>query len=371
MAYIHEKQGLGLLDEDEARAELNPPDYEDISVPKKIKPVTRFKDNLFAQSKLMSFKEPPLVILWTNIVFEIYHGFGDASGKGFGSTTLSSKGIKHRVGLWGSDDEGESSNWKEFENQVEALEHQAEEGNLTNAMFLFYFTDKSTVESCLHKGNSSSVKLFKLMVRMRKLEMMHNAKIVVSHCLGKWMIREGAGGASRRHLREGVTAGECMLSFIPLNEDPLTRAPNLRLGSSLVQATRPNFSLQQVGLSGVMTTWEEPGTLVEGFLDPTNCERTFIWTLLPGAAEAALEELWKDQLKRHWSTHIIVCPRLLAPEWMKQFYIASDLVLSISAGTADYWPIEMCEPLILGLIFPFINRHPWQLKTHTEDVRNG
>jgi hypothetical protein len=91
-----------------------------------------------------------------NLVYEIFYGFGDASGKGFGSTMLSKKGIKYRIGLWGSDDEDESSNWKEFENQVEALEHEGAEGNLTNAM-VYFFTDNSTVESCLYKGNSSSV----------------------------------------------------------------------------------------------------------------------------------------------------------------------------------------------------------------------
>jgi hypothetical protein len=360
MAYIHEKQELGILSDDEARAALNPPDYEDIPVPKKIKPVPRFRDDLFALSELMSAKEPPLVIVRTNTVFEIYYGFGDASGKGFGSTTLSSKGIKHRVGLWGSDDETESSNWKEFENQVEALEQEAEEGNLTNAM-VFYFTDNSTVESCLHKGNSSSIKLFKLMVRMRKLEMTHNAKIVISHCSGKRMIREGADGASRGHLREGVTAGECMLSFIPLNEDPLIRAPQLEAwikswagNAAEFLAPADWFERGHDQLGGTRDS--------RGFWTPKIVKGTFVWTLPPGAAEAALEEIRKARHKRQRSTHIIVCPKLLAPEWIKQFYKASDLVLSIPAGTADYWPVEMCEPLTLGIIFPFINRHPWQLK---------
>jgi hypothetical protein len=34
---------------------------------------------------------------------------------------------------------------------------------------------------------------------------------------------------SRGQVREGVTAGESMLSFIPSNEDPLDRAPRLKL----------------------------------------------------------------------------------------------------------------------------------------------
>jgi hypothetical protein len=52
----------------------------------------------------------------------------------------------------------------------------------------------------------------------------------------------------------------------------------------------------------------------------------------------------------------------MTPEWLKQLYKASDLVLTIPVGAGDYWPNDLFEPLILGLIFPFINRHPWQLQ---------
>jgi hypothetical protein len=87
------------------------------------------------------------------------YGFGDALRKGFGSTMLSKRGIKYQIGLWGPTAEDESSNWKEFENRVEALEHEADEGNLNNAM-VYFFTDNSMVESCIYRGNSSSMKLF-------------------------------------------------------------------------------------------------------------------------------------------------------------------------------------------------------------------
>ena len=168
MSCIHEKREAGLMTEDEARVALNPPDYDDTHVPKKIQPVPRFRDDVLALAELLSSDMPPLVTVRSNVACEIFYGLGDASGKGFGSTMLSKKGIKYRIGLWGSDDEGESSNWKEFKNQVEALEHEAEEGNLSNAI-VYFFTDNSTVESCLYKGNSSSIKLFKLMVQMLSL----------------------------------------------------------------------------------------------------------------------------------------------------------------------------------------------------------
>jgi hypothetical protein len=42
------------------------------------------------------------------------------------------------------------------------------------------------------------------------------------------MIREGTDDVSQGRLCEGVTAGESMLSFIPMNENPLERSPQLK-----------------------------------------------------------------------------------------------------------------------------------------------
>jgi hypothetical protein len=226
---------------------------------------------------------------------------------------------------------------------------------------VFFFTDNSTVEACLYKGNSSSPKLFKLMVRMRKLETAHNAKIVVSHVSGKRMIKEGADGFSRGNTREGVGAGESMLSFIPTNEDPLARAPKLK---SWVQSWAGEAAEFLTPEDWFERAHDHRGGTYnpKGFWRPRIVKGTFVWTLPPGAAEAAIEELRKARLKRQNSMHIILCPRLLTPEWLKQLYKVSDLVIYLPAGTAEYWPLAMCEPLTIGLVFPFIDRHPWQLK---------
>jgi hypothetical protein len=213
----------------------------------------------------------------------------------------------------------------------------------------------------LYKGNSSSPKLFKLMVRMRKLETMYNAKIVVSHVSGKRMIKEGTDGVSRGQLREGVAAGESMLSFIPTNEDPLDRAPELKSwvaswAGNTAEFLSPNDWFERAH--------DHQGGAYDsaGYWRPRISKGTFIWTLPPAAAEAAIEELRKARLKRQTSMHIVLCPRLLTPEWLKQLYKAADLVLSIPAGTAEYWPLAMCEPLTIALVFPFIDRYPWQLR---------
>jgi hypothetical protein len=88
----------------------------------------------------------------------------------------------------------------------------------------------------------------------------------------------------------------------------------------------------------------------------------FIWDPPPGAAAVAIEELRKARIKRQDSTHVFICPWLLKPEWYRQLYKAADLVFDVCLG-ADCWPKEIHEPLIIGLVFPFLSKPPWQLRT--------
>jgi hypothetical protein len=89
-----------LITEDKARAALNPSDvYDDITVPKKIRLVPRFRDVVFALAEMLLVEEPLLVVARSNFVYKIFYGFRDASRKGFGSTLLCKRGIKYRIGL--------------------------------------------------------------------------------------------------------------------------------------------------------------------------------------------------------------------------------------------------------------------------------
>lgn len=85
----------------------------------------------------------------------IENGFGDAYGKGFGSTFDHGKGIAYQIGVWKSDELDESSNWRESTNVVESLEEEAKGGHLTDAV-VYFFTDNSTVEAALYKGTVGS-----------------------------------------------------------------------------------------------------------------------------------------------------------------------------------------------------------------------
>jgi hypothetical protein len=80
----------------------------------------------------------------------------------------------------------------------------------------------------IYKGNSSSLKLFNLVLRFRKLEIDQGAHFHAVHCSGERMKAEGADGVSQGHLKEGVTAGMDMMSFIPLNKTCFEREPKLK-----------------------------------------------------------------------------------------------------------------------------------------------
>jgi hypothetical protein len=153
--------------------------------------------------------------------------------------------------------------------------------------------------------------------------MNQGAHFRVAHCSGERMKAEGADGASRGHLKEGVTAGMDMLSFIPLNETCLQREPKLK---------------------DWLKTWTDDGTEfleprdwfgrghdggcydVNGYWRVKTLPGTFVWAPPPAAASGALEELRKARIKRQDSMHIFVVPRLFTTEWLKQIIKAADIV---------------------------------------------
>ena len=89
--------------------------------------------------------------------------------------------------------------------------------------------------------------------------------------------------------------------------------------------------------------------------------KTYIWMPAPMAAEVALAELRKARIKRQQSSHVFVCPRLCTSQWLRHLFKAADFVFEVPVGT-DMWPKNMHEPLLIGILFPFISIKPWQLR---------
>jgi polyhydroxyalkanoate synthesis regulator phasin len=161
--FIQEKLDQNQISEDEAQAALDVASHAGNPLPNRITGIMRFFQDLEALRKLLGSDAPTKVDVRARLIITILYGFADASGRGFGSTVLGANRTHYRIGIWDPDTEDESSNFREFENVVETLEEEAKEGHLRGAV-IHLCTDNSTVEAALYKGNSSSWKLFDLVL---------------------------------------------------------------------------------------------------------------------------------------------------------------------------------------------------------------
>lgn len=360
IAFVHARIAEGSMSDQDGEAALHPPEYDPKNVPKSVKGVARLMQDFTSLQEVFEAPKPPLVTVRALTVYHILYGFGDASGKGFGSTMLSKKGTRFRIGTWDADTEEESSNFREFENIVETLETEEKDRNLCDSL-VYLFTDNSTVESAIYKGNSSSKKLFDLVLRLKKLEMRTGAALNIIHVSGKRMMAQGTDGVSRGSMKEGITTGASMLSFVPISISAMDVFPPLGdwisswAGGSEVEFLSPEgwFERGHDHLGGEFDS--------RGFWHHRIVSGTFVWSPPPAAAEAALEELRKTRTKRQDSLHVFVVPHLMTPQWLKQLYKASDIVFHIPAG-CPYWPETMYESLTIGLSLPFLSSRPWQLR---------
>ena len=334
---------------------------EDASAPKAVTASLRLADDVKALSSMFGGKDPPVVRLRSKSIVTVVCGFGDASGTGLGATFTCGSGLSFRVGVWGAADREESSNWKEFTNVVESLEEEAAMGNLSDSE-VFMFTDNSTVEACAVKGSSTSPKLLDLIIRLRSLSTSFGFKLHIFHVSGTRMIAQGTDGVSRGFLGGGIMSGEAMTSFIPIHLSALQRSP------SLIEWIRSWSCKDAISLSEM--DWFDIGHDIDGwemgldgFERPViNQGRTYVWSPPPYVADMALSEMRKARIKRQQSTHIVVCPRLCSSLWARHLYKAADIVFEIPAGRS-FWGSDLHEPLLIGILFPFLSVKPWQLRS--------
>eukprot|EP00986_Skeletonema_menzelii_P013615 scaffold8081_cov83-Skeletonema_menzelii.AAC.2 len=325
-------------------------------------PAKRFLDDLKALSNLSETDSPPVRVVRSKTVISAVYGFGDASGKGFCGTLGYHDHVNYRIGVWGPDEESESSNYKELRNLVETCEEEALAGRLFNAEF-FLFTDNSTAEACFYRGSSKSKLLHELVVRLRKLEMDYNLTIHLIHVAGDRMIDQGTDGGSRGSLLEGVLAGKPMLDFVDLAKTAMERHEPLldwirgwTNDKSLSPLTPEEWFVKAHGIWGGKIN-------SDGIWMPLHEKKyqVHLWSPPPAVADAALEELLKARHKRSDTYHIITIPRLMTPRWRRLFSKVVDFSCEIPAGSAQ-WPANMFEPLWLGIVLPFTIHRPWQLK---------
>ena len=365
----------------EIRRQIENLDWDDVEEdssegklpPVEVKAANRLLDDVETLIEMTSGEMPPLRVVRSNVIAVAHYGFGDASGSGFGSSIEGPNGLKFRHGLWGSDGNGKSSNYRELCNLVETIEEGLIDGSLVGCE-LFIFTDNTVAEAAFYKGNTASSRLlFSLIVRLRKIEMLGNIRLWVIHVSGKRMIAQGTDALSRGNLIEGVMSGESMINFVSLSKSAFERCQahedKVRLlnwcrdwmGSTTLTPLEP---LEWFNRGQGYVTGELNADKV--WIPVESNEYCFIWAPPPAAGRIAVEQLMISRHKRFDRLHVFVCPRLFTSEWRKKLYKVADCVIEIPAGARDFWPVEMFEPLILGIVLPFIPHAPWQLKRSTE-----
>ena len=339
----------------------------DVKPPRVVTPVKRFWECLYALQKLFEPEDPPAVNIRSDKVYLAVYGFLDASGSGFGCSLQREDQLSFRVGVWGSDQDDSTSNWREFGNIVEALEEEETLGSLDGA-FVVLATDNKTVESCLYKGNSSSPKLYELILRFKALELRTGSRFIVSHVSGERMKKQGTDGLSRGSMSEGVAAGQSMLGFCPWHISALERNSQLK-----------DWIVSWAGKDAEFLSPEQwfhrghdliKGTKLNGFYWPGVKPGTFVWSPPPGAADVAVEELRKARLKRQQSVHVMVIPKLMTTMWQKQFYKAMDAVIEISPDNL-FWSKSELEPLFLGICLPYASHFPWIVRNTPKAYQVG
>jgi hypothetical protein len=332
--------------------------------------VKRLLWDLTALRILFSADHPAVRVIRPTGVLSVIYGFGDASGSGFGSSFTHANGIVYRVGVWGSDADGESSNYRELRNLVESLEVETKEGKLRDTE-VFLFTDNSTAEAVFYRGTSSNRKLFNLVLRLHRLEMDFGLVLHLIHVAGTRMKDQGTDGLSRGDLLEGVMKGNEFLGYVPIHHSACTRSPVLTTwleevfgGGNPLEFLSPSDWFERGHDIAGWVQQSPPGwsSLSPGFWYPKLEICCYVWEPPPAAAHFAVEELRKARLKRQSSTHIFVCPRLMAPSWRRQLSKVADVVFEIPAGSISAWDAASHEPLVVGIVFPFLPFRPWQLR---------
>ena len=353
-----------------AKGELGDQEFEkvyDTQAPTLVRPVERLRKDLEALSSLTVELEPPVRVVRSSRIVQARYGFGDASGGGFGASIEARKGIWYRHGIWGPETAGNSSNFRELCNLVDSLEKLAELGDLGGTE-VFLFTDNTVAESAFYRGTSASLKLFDLVLRLRKLEMASQFKLHLLHVPGTRMIEQGTDGLSRGNLTEGVMTGKAMRWFVPLDLSALDRVPKV---IDWVRSWTQEPNLQPLEPEEWFTKGQDMvggAKNVEGVWIPRFEAGTRLWVPAPAAADVAIEQLRYARHRRQNSMHIFLCPRLCTHTWRKWVFREADFVCEIPPGIIKTWKKAQHEPLILGICFPFIPNRPWKLRRHDSMV---
>jgi hypothetical protein len=186
------------------------------------------------------------------------------------------------------------------------------------------------------------------------------------------MQAQGTDGLSRGDLFAGVMKRQPLSQFIPLHLDAVARSSGIvPWYSSWIPDTSQLHLLTpakwfSVG-HGIWSWTPNLDHILAPSFYPAD-QKVFLWAPPPAAAQVAMDQLSFARLKRPSLAHIFICPRLMTHLWRKQLYKVADVVFTLDAGRRpDVWSAPMFEPLVIGIILPYLPFAPWSRRS-TEPV---
>jgi hypothetical protein len=129
---------------------------EEVDIPKEVEVVPRLKGDVDALLELMADNLPPLVPIRPSNKARVSIIFGDASGKGFGTSVYmqGSPELELDLGIWTMTfSDISSSNVREALNICQGLEEMVVHGSLPPGTEVFVFTDNFVTERAFYQGN--------------------------------------------------------------------------------------------------------------------------------------------------------------------------------------------------------------------------
>jgi hypothetical protein len=223
----------------------------------------------------------------------VVYGFGDDSKAGFGWSIDFGNGVRFEIGEWHEDIQGESSNYREFRNLVNALLRAAEEGRLKGAD-IFLFTDNQAAEGAYYCGTSPSRALFDLLVTLYKLQMRYYLVLHVIWIAGTRMIQQGTYGLSRGEEMGPATQGLSFVGVVPLHLGVLDQSPQVL---EWIHIWAGRLQLEVISPEGWYTNGHKQGY--------------FLWDPPPAAADEAVEKLCEAVHKMPQCTHLFMTTFLM------------------------------------------------------------
>ena len=167
------------------------------------------------------------------------------------------------------------------------VEKAGKKGWLNNIVLLMAI-DNQVVEACLYTGNFTSPKLFKLVVRLKLVELKYGVKVMVTYVSGKRMKAQCIDRVSRGYLKSGVAMRQMILEFCPWGKSCLDVSPKLGewiifwAGKETVFLSSKDWFLRGHDINGGLFHHK-------GYWNSEITTRIYMWAPPPAAADAFLE----------------------------------------------------------------------------------